>query len=185
VDELVKNGRNPADYSIAQLRLVYLAKTEDQAWADTQEHLFNMLEFYGDIAAEANDVPGDKDAFPFKSPLELRDSPLGRAVWIGTPDQVARKIESFTKDFHCTHLILSTQMAGMDPRKATNSLELFAKEIMPEYAETGGWPSSVPPGSCCPPGSSQRRGPEREFRPAGALAEECRRMRPDPARHNA
>ena len=72
---MVKNGRNPADYSIAQLRLVYLAKSDDQAWADTQEHLFSMMEFYGEIVAEANDVPGDKDAFPFKSPRELRDSP--------------------------------------------------------------------------------------------------------------
>jgi alkanesulfonate monooxygenase SsuD/methylene tetrahydromethanopterin reductase-like flavin-dependent oxidoreductase (luciferase family) len=133
VDELVKNGRNPADYSIAQLRLVYLAKSEDQAWADTQEHLFNMMEFYREVAAEANDVPGDKDAFPFTSPRELRDSPLGRAVWIGTPDQVARKIEAFCKDFSCTHLILSTQLAGLDPRKATRSLELFAKEIMPAF----------------------------------------------------
>jgi alkanesulfonate monooxygenase SsuD/methylene tetrahydromethanopterin reductase-like flavin-dependent oxidoreductase (luciferase family) len=97
VDELLKNRRNPTDYSIAQLRLVYVARSEDQAWADAQEHLFNMMEFYREIAAEANDVPGDKDAFPFKSPRELRDSPLGRAVWIGTPDQVARKTEAFRR----------------------------------------------------------------------------------------
>ncbi len=31
-----------------------------------------MMEFYGDILAEANDAPGDKDVFQFKSPAELR-----------------------------------------------------------------------------------------------------------------
>ena len=28
---------------------------------------------------------------------------------------------------------MSTQLAGMDPRKSTRSLELFAKEIMPSF----------------------------------------------------
>ena len=89
------------------------------------------MEFYGDILAEANDAPGDKDVFKFKSPKELRNSAMGKAMMIGTPDQVARKLEQFRKEFVCTHLIMSTQLAGLDPRKGTASLELFAKEIMP------------------------------------------------------
>ena len=44
---------------------------------------------------------------------------------------VARQLEQFRKDFVCTHLIMSTQLPGLDPKKATASLELFAKEIMP------------------------------------------------------
>jgi alkanesulfonate monooxygenase SsuD/methylene tetrahydromethanopterin reductase-like flavin-dependent oxidoreductase (luciferase family) len=34
VDELTKLGRNATDFSIAQLRLVYLAATEDRAWEE-------------------------------------------------------------------------------------------------------------------------------------------------------
>jgi alkanesulfonate monooxygenase SsuD/methylene tetrahydromethanopterin reductase-like flavin-dependent oxidoreductase (luciferase family) len=131
LDELAKTGQNAADFSIAQLRLVYVAKTDDQAWADTQEHIFSMMEFYGDILAEANDAPGDKDVFKFKSASELRDSAMGRAMMIGTPDKVARQLEQFRKEFVCTHLIMSTQLPGLDPKKGTASLELFAKEIMP------------------------------------------------------
>ena len=88
-----------------------------------------MMEFYGDILAEANDAPGDKEVFQFKLPSELRHSPMGKAMMIGTVDQVARKLEQFRKDFVCTHLIMSTQLPGLDPIKVTASLELFAKEI--------------------------------------------------------
>jgi alkanesulfonate monooxygenase SsuD/methylene tetrahydromethanopterin reductase-like flavin-dependent oxidoreductase (luciferase family) len=135
LDELTRCGRNTTDYSIAQLRLAYVAKTEDQAWEDTQDHIFSMMEFYGDILAEANDAPGDKEVFLFKSPRELRNSPMGKAMMIGTPDQVARKLERFRKDFVCTHLILSTQLPGLDPKKGTAALELFAKELMPALRE--------------------------------------------------
>jgi alkanesulfonate monooxygenase SsuD/methylene tetrahydromethanopterin reductase-like flavin-dependent oxidoreductase (luciferase family) len=133
MDELTKNGQNPDDFSLAQLRLVYVAETEDRAWEDCQDHLFNMMEFYGEILAEANDAPGDKDVFPFKSSGELRDSAFGRAVMIGTPDQVAQKLEQFQKSFRCTHFIMSTQLPGLDPRKATRSLELFAQQVMPAF----------------------------------------------------
>ena len=54
---------------------------------------------------------------------------------IGTPDQVARKMDRFKNEFQCTHFIMSTQLAGMDPKKSTRSLELFAKEIMPSFRE--------------------------------------------------
>ena len=105
IDELKKCGRNPDDFNIAQLRLVYLADTEDQAWADCQDHLFSMMEFYGHILAEANDAPGDKDVWQFTKPSELRHSAFGEAVMIGTPDQVAQKMERFKDEFQCTHLI--------------------------------------------------------------------------------
>jgi alkanesulfonate monooxygenase SsuD/methylene tetrahydromethanopterin reductase-like flavin-dependent oxidoreductase (luciferase family) len=47
MDELKKNGHDPKDFNIAQLRLVYLAETEDQAWEDTAEHIHSMMEFTG------------------------------------------------------------------------------------------------------------------------------------------
>ena len=133
IDELKKSGRNPAEFNIAQLRLVYLAESEDQAWADCQDHLFSMMEFYGHILAEANDAPGDKDVWAYTNPDQLRHSAFGEAVMIGTPDQVAQKMEKFNSEFKCTHFIMSTQLAGMDPRKSTRSLELFANEVMPNF----------------------------------------------------
>ena len=133
VDELGCSGRNPDDFAIAQLRLVYVAETADRAWADTAEHLQSMMEYYGRILAEANDAPGDERIWTFRRPEEIRDSGFGRAVMIGTPDDVARKLERFRAEYRCTHFVMSTQLAGMDPAKATRSLELFAREVMPAF----------------------------------------------------
>lgn len=133
LDELRKAGRNVEEFAIAQLRMVYLAETEDQAWADAQDHIFVMMEFYGEILAEANDAPGDTTVFPFKSPRELRHSKFAEAAMIGTPVQVSRKLEQFRQDFRCTHFIMATQLPGLDPKKATRSLELFAQEVMPTF----------------------------------------------------
>ncbi len=126
-------GRDPKDFSIAQLRMVYCAETEDQAWADTQDHIFSMMEFYGQILAEANDAPGDDTMWQIGKASEIRNSGFGRAVIIGTPDQVAEKIERFKREYTCTHFIMSTQLPGMDPAKGTRALELFAKEVMPAF----------------------------------------------------
>jgi alkanesulfonate monooxygenase SsuD/methylene tetrahydromethanopterin reductase-like flavin-dependent oxidoreductase (luciferase family) len=131
VDELGRCGRNPDDFSIAQLRMIYVAPTEDQAWADTEQHIYSMMGYYGRILAEANDAPGDDQMWTIKRPEDIRHSSFGAAVMIGTPDQVAPKLERFRKDFRCTHLVMSTQLPGMDPRKGTAALELFAKELLP------------------------------------------------------
>jgi hypothetical protein len=48
---------------------------------------------------------------------------------------VAKKLERFCQDFLCTHFIMGTQLPGLDPKKATRSLELFAKEVMPSFHE--------------------------------------------------
>ena len=132
-ETLKAHGYDPAKFFIGHVGLVYLANSEDQAWADIQDHLFNSMEYYGKILSEANDAPGDKDIWQFKSPSEMRHSGFGRAAMIGTPDQVARKMEPFFKRHSCTHFVIGMQMPGMDPQKTTRSLELFAKEIMPSF----------------------------------------------------
>jgi len=52
---------------------------------------------------------------------------------IGTPDEVAAKLAKFRRDYSCTHFIMATQLPGMDPAAATRSLELFAREVMPNF----------------------------------------------------
>ncbi len=129
---LKENGYDPAQFNIGQVRTVYVAATEEQAWEDTQDHLFNSMEYYGEILSEANDVPGDKDIWPFKTPSEMRQALAGR-IMIGAPDQVARQIERFQKNYHCTHFVMGVQMPGMEPAKVTHSLELFAREVRPHF----------------------------------------------------
>jgi len=128
-------GRNPADYSIAQLRAVYVAKSADQAWDEAGEHLHYMMRNYASWLGEAMDAPGDERAWPVRSARDLRESPLAKSLMIGTPEDCVAKIEAFRKQYACTHLIMATQLAGLDPHNGLRSLELFAKEVMPRFRD--------------------------------------------------
>jgi len=133
VETLKECGHNPADFKIAQLRMVYCAENEDQAWEECQHHLFHLFDFYHDILAEANDAEGDDAPLPITRAEDIRHSPLAEHLMIGTPEQVGRKMEKFCQQFQCTDFIMDSQFPGLDPRKGTRSMELFAKEVMPAF----------------------------------------------------
>jgi alkanesulfonate monooxygenase SsuD/methylene tetrahydromethanopterin reductase-like flavin-dependent oxidoreductase (luciferase family) len=128
-------GRDPKDYKIAQLRAVYVAATADQAWEEAAPHLHYMMVNYGEWLAEANDADGDKKVWEVSSPAELRNSPIAAGLMIGTPDEVAAKIAQFRAEYACTNFIMATQFPGLDPIKATRSLELFAREVRPRFQD--------------------------------------------------
>jgi alkanesulfonate monooxygenase SsuD/methylene tetrahydromethanopterin reductase-like flavin-dependent oxidoreductase (luciferase family) len=140
-------GRDASRFFVGQLRFVYVAKTEDQAWEDVQAHLRAMMNFYVAILSEAKDAPGDAELRPFARPQDVRRSEFAEeGAMIGTPDQVARKLERFCREHMCTHFIMATQLPGLDPKKATRSLELFAREIMPAFRGAGRELDGGPPG---------------------------------------
>jgi alkanesulfonate monooxygenase SsuD/methylene tetrahydromethanopterin reductase-like flavin-dependent oxidoreductase (luciferase family) len=126
-------GRDPKAFNIAQLRVVYTAPTADQAWEEAAPHLHHMLELYGVWLAEANDAEGDAALATVPSADQLRHSPYAEGMMIGTPDEVARKLQKFQSEYDCTHFVMGTQLPGLDPAKATRALELFAKEVMPSF----------------------------------------------------
>ena len=130
---LEKLGRAPRDFNVAQLRAVYVAANADQAWDEAATPLHYMMTHYGQWLAEANDAEGDKAVWEIASPAELRNSPIADSLMIGTPDEVAAKLTKFRRDYSCTHFIMASQLPGMDPAAATRSLELFAREVMPNF----------------------------------------------------
>ena len=56
-----------------------------------------MMQYYGRILGEAKDVPVDDAMWTVERPSDIRRSGFGRAVMIGTPDQVAEKLARFVK----------------------------------------------------------------------------------------
>ena len=130
---LAKFGREPRDFNVAQLRVVYVATSADQAWNDAAPHLHYMMTHYGQWLAEANDAEGDKVVWELSSPAHLRNAPVAEGLLIGTPAEVAAKLAKFRRDYSCTHFIMASQLPGMDPALATRSAELFAHEVMPDF----------------------------------------------------
>lgn len=136
IETLKELGKDPKDYKIAQLRMVYCAENEDQAWAEIQEHLAHVFGYYEAVLKEARDVEGDELSMPFNSPEEIRDSVLAEgALIVGTPEQVTDKIADFKNNFECTDFILSSHFAGLDAAKSSHSNALFAKHVMPNFKD--------------------------------------------------
>ena len=100
-----------------------------------QNHLHYMLTWYGRWLAEAKDFEGAEQFSQLPSPAELRKNPerlIGSPI-IGTPDDVGSELERFTTEVRTTHLVLAMHLPGIDPTKSQRSMQLFAKEVMPQF----------------------------------------------------
>lgn len=128
-------GRDPAQFKVAQLRMLYVAESDDRAWEESQHHLWHVFDYYRGVLSSAADVEGDAALadWPMKRAEDLRDSPLAADLFIGSPATVAEKLDRFASGTVCTDFIMSTHFAGIDPALSTRSLELFAQNIMPAF----------------------------------------------------
>jgi alkanesulfonate monooxygenase SsuD/methylene tetrahydromethanopterin reductase-like flavin-dependent oxidoreductase (luciferase family) len=130
-------GRDPAQFKVAQLRMVYVADSDDQAWEEAQHHLWHVFDYYRGVLSTAADVDGDAALadWPLQRAEDLRESPLAAELLVGSPASVANKLDRFAGGTLCTDFILSTHFAGIDVARSTRSLELFAREIMPAFRQ--------------------------------------------------
>ena len=130
---LREEGRDPKDFHAAQLRWCFVGESRDQAWDACQDHLHYMLSWYGARLVEASDFQGDENFAKLPAPEEMRDSDqamLGQPM-VGSPDEIAEEINSFTAGVRTTHLVLGMHFPGISPAVVQHSMELFAKEVMP------------------------------------------------------
>ena len=44
-------GRDPAEFKVAQLRMVYVADSDDAAWEEAQHHLWHVFDYYRGLVA--------------------------------------------------------------------------------------------------------------------------------------
>ncbi len=96
-----------------------------------------MIKWYSRWLTEAGDFLGaDMPALP--EPSKLRDSRLMFPLLIGSPDEVASKLNaSFTK-VRTTHLVLGMHLPGLAPERSRSSMELFSREVAPQLKPPSG-----------------------------------------------
>jgi alkanesulfonate monooxygenase SsuD/methylene tetrahydromethanopterin reductase-like flavin-dependent oxidoreductase (luciferase family) len=122
-DELRALGKNPAAYSVVNSRQVYIADTEEEAWRDIEPHLRYQIGLYGKWLREGSidtsgQIGGNLDA-------------LRKNAVLGPPDHAIDMLKGIIANVPMTELALSTQLPGLDPKKAMRSLHRFTAEVLP------------------------------------------------------
>jgi alkanesulfonate monooxygenase SsuD/methylene tetrahydromethanopterin reductase-like flavin-dependent oxidoreductase (luciferase family) len=131
-ESLRQAGRNPADYSAAQLHWTYIAQSTDQAWSEAQDHYHCMLRLYGRWIVEANEMPNAAQFTNLPEPSKLRHAKgLMFTPLFGSPEEVTARLNESFKNVRTTHLVLGMHLPGLAPERSRRSMELFVREVAP------------------------------------------------------
>jgi len=127
-EALKQAGRNPADFSLVNSRVVYIAATAQEAWHEVGDALMYQAEHYGKWLGAA---AGTTDM----SKVLIRPDPerLKRTSILGPPQQVRARLTEVLESGPITDLITVAQLPGLDPAKARRSLERFGREVLPAF----------------------------------------------------
>ena len=134
--ELQRCGRNPKDFSLAQLRWVYVAESRDKAWDEVGAHMHYLFASAFPLLKQAGDLRADRAMSQVPSIEELRNiDPTipGGAPIVGTPDDCIQAIQRYQDETRVTHLAMGMHLPGLALEKVTRCLELFATEVMPHF----------------------------------------------------
>ena len=139
-EALRKHDRNPDDYDVSQLVLVYVSDTKAQAWDDAADGVSHLLQLYFDWAVEAGDSNNDdQDSRSIPSPEELRRDQAcdfySEPAFIGTADFVYEGLRDLLKRSPCTHIVMMGILPGAPVEGTRRSMELFATEVMPRLKQ--------------------------------------------------
>jgi alkanesulfonate monooxygenase SsuD/methylene tetrahydromethanopterin reductase-like flavin-dependent oxidoreductase (luciferase family) len=128
-DALKAQGKDPARFSVVSSRVVHIAPSVEQAWAEAGPAMMYQAELYAQwIAVGYGRDP--KQSFIRPDPDRLKRSGI-----LGPVDHVRRRIEEVIDETPMTEFIVCGQLPGLDPAKAWQSLELFGKEILPSIRQ--------------------------------------------------
>src|SRR5262249_22377119 len=122
-DTLRQLGKDPAAYNIVNSRIVYVADTAEQAWADIEPGAVYQAALY---AKWLSDATGGEQHWIQPVPDKVR-----RTCVLGSPEEVRQRLSEIIGSNQMTEMIVTMQLPGLEPAKAMRSLERFATEVLP------------------------------------------------------
>jgi alkanesulfonate monooxygenase SsuD/methylene tetrahydromethanopterin reductase-like flavin-dependent oxidoreductase (luciferase family) len=137
-EALIKYGRKPENYNIAQMQAIYVAPSREQAWEQAAKPLHYMATCYAQWFAEAADLPGDDKAMEGIPSVDemIRKQDFnffGEKAIVGTPKDAIEMIDDYRKRGRLTHMVCATAFPGLAPHLIRDSMALFARAVMPRF----------------------------------------------------
>jgi probable F420-dependent oxidoreductase len=115
---------------IATNRVVYVCDDPEQGWKDVGPHYLYVFNRYREWFAAAGDFP------ELGGELHSSDALSRQTHWVGTPEMIVAAIRELQKRLPVDTLIFWAHPPGLEVAKSSRSLELFARQVLPQFAET-------------------------------------------------
>jgi alkanesulfonate monooxygenase SsuD/methylene tetrahydromethanopterin reductase-like flavin-dependent oxidoreductase (luciferase family) len=139
-DEALRNaGRNPADYFVAPMLHLAIAKTTDEAWDAALDGLHYFMNFYALRKRLDGTVPPRSAEITKEMIREGRTFVPGeKGACVGSPKDVLKRFLEIRDgaEGRVTHLPMQVRHPGMKTEDVHRTMKLFAKEILPKLRES-------------------------------------------------
>ena len=138
LDQAQSGGHSVQAADVPFFRYFYVAETEEQAHRDAREALNWTL----DINTWRREFSQGSEVYEKIADYRQRRTELPPSyeylaehrAFIGTPDQCAEKIQAL-HDAGVRYFGCNFAFGGLDQKKQIQSMELFAREVMPRFAD--------------------------------------------------
>ncbi|MEE8109995.1 MAG: LLM class flavin-dependent oxidoreductase [bacterium] len=127
-DELSKVGKRFEDVEFPLMREGFVGETTEGAWEDSKDGiLFNYKEYlsWGHLQDEEG-----REVRDLKEGMET----LRRRFIVGSPEDVIRECERYSKELGTRHFVFRMQFPGIPHEKVMKSIRLLGEEVMPHFA---------------------------------------------------
>ena len=133
-------GNPPGGGNVLVVREIYVADSDEQAWAEAGIQITRFWQMAGDNRwshdpITTDDLPRYTSRFPyFRGGMTLEQVDEWGVSLIGSPETVARKARAMVEAARPDSLVGLFSFGGLTHAQITHSLELFATRVMPALA---------------------------------------------------
>jgi alkanesulfonate monooxygenase SsuD/methylene tetrahydromethanopterin reductase-like flavin-dependent oxidoreductase (luciferase family) len=124
--------KKPFPKELPLMRELFVARSRADAIKLARPYLEEKYQVYHEWGQDKAMPKGDDD-------LSLAFDELTRDRFLfGSPDEVAEQIIGYNKRLGVTHMVLGPHWVGMPHSQVTDSMQLFAEEVMPKVKQAVG-----------------------------------------------
>jgi alkanesulfonate monooxygenase SsuD/methylene tetrahydromethanopterin reductase-like flavin-dependent oxidoreductase (luciferase family) len=139
---MVSYGNDPEGIEIPSAKGIYVAPTDEEALADIadadKDWDLRLLGQIGSPISPEGEVPPGYEHWALRQKDRERtlqeNTQAGTARLIGSPATVAKRVAEL-RDMGITSIFGNVGLPAMPHEKITRSLELFAKEVIPQFRD--------------------------------------------------
>ncbi|GAA1858116.1 LLM class flavin-dependent oxidoreductase [Pseudonocardia ailaonensis] len=137
---MTNHGNDPSGKVLPCAKGIYVAETDEQAAADIAaiDQLWDvkLLSQIGSPLSPAGEVPPGYESWAMRvkdREKRVTDNTTGTAALVGSPETVAHRIKEL-EEMGLEYIFGSFGLPGMPEEKKRRSIELFGREIIPQFS---------------------------------------------------